>query len=139
MPSAVPQLNSLAEVQRIAVSSAVRARQVTLKYLYPAGVSTSLYTVTVTASDSARFESERVGLRLVINGVSVTVPIAWTTAAIDDAIEGALGGSYASADTSFGVRKVRGCVADGRCQRDGRNRALPAPTHSRREGSGLFC
>ena len=89
------------------VSGTQRPRLVALRYLFPA-ITTAIRTVTITASDVAKFADERVGLRLSINGVKITFPIAWTSAQIDNAIEVALGGAFNASDTAFGVFKV-GC------------------------------
>ncbi len=112
MPSATPQLNSIPETQRITVSGLQRARTTTLKYVYPTTATATTFTeVTIGTDTPEKLLSDRVSVRLVVNGAAVTVPITATATEMDDAIEAALGGRFATNDVLFGVRKVRGRAA----------------------------
>ena len=106
MPSAEPKPNSIPEVQRVTISSVQRVRQVTLKYRYGAGAST-IKSVAVTTDDLAKFNNPRIGVRVSIGGVNVTVPVTWTAAEMTAAFRSALGGAFAATPTSFGVMKSR--------------------------------
>ena len=108
MPSATARVNSLGEVQRIAVAGIQRPRVVSLKYLVPVATPT-LTTVTITTDDVAKFEDESILLRLIINGVNVTFPISWLGNMIDNTIEARLLGQFSANDLNFGVYKVGHC------------------------------
>jgi hypothetical protein len=104
----------MGEVQRIAVAGVQRPRVVSLKYLVPVAT-TALATVTITTDDAAKFQDERILLRLTINGIVVSFPISWLGNMIDNAIEASLGGQFTN-DVNFGVRKVgRMCLGYPGC------------------------
>ncbi|PNH08719.1 Fibrocystin, partial [Tetrabaena socialis] len=108
--------NSIGEAQRLRVTTAHVPRSVAVKLLYGGRTTGSSGTtavtavwVSVTVDDASRFTDWRLGLSLVVEGASVTFPLAATTAEIAAAIFGALLGpsDTAAGRAAFGVRKVR--------------------------------
>ncbi|GIL53442.1 hypothetical protein Vafri_9024 [Volvox africanus] len=108
MPVPEPRLNSLSEIQRISVSATFFPRTVAVKYLYGAGAAMTAFTITINAPNDTVLDNPLIGLQVQINGnLSVVIPLAITSAAMDDLVEAALGGNFTQNDNLFGVQKIR--------------------------------
>ncbi|GIM05166.1 hypothetical protein Vretimale_9611 [Volvox reticuliferus] len=108
MPVPEPRLNSLSEIQRISVSATFFPRSVAVKYLYGAGAAMTAITITINALNDTVFDDPLIGLQIKVNGnLSIVIPLAITSAAMDDLVEAALGGNFTGNDTLFGVQKIR--------------------------------
>jgi hypothetical protein len=90
---------------RVDMAVTQRSYSVAFKYLYGAGTAPNVFNVTITAVDPAQLTNENTGLLLRINGINVTVGVAWAAWEMDNTIEAALGAPFNSLETNFGVFK----------------------------------
>ncbi|KAG2496270.1 hypothetical protein HYH03_005503 [Edaphochlamys debaryana] len=109
VPVPEPRLNSMAEEQRITITTQSTQRMLYIKYLYGAGVGTSIKRFELSTIVDASLDNDALGIKIEFDSVTVVVPATATAADMTAMVEEAFGGkgSLGSNRAQFGVRKER--------------------------------